>query len=356
MASLRPTTLGSFWVTNKLKTRYLNLLNCKFDATKERRMNMSVTVGVFAHNHEKYVTECLESMAKSGLHVERLVITDDASLDDTVKLIEAFLLKESSNNWIVERAYSSRNLGFARQLNMFLNRVETEWFIILSADDYFPIGALEALVEKAIEFPTADVVFGRLQRVDLNSKNLTETRRNMRLTEFAGHRYSTPTRPFRDLLRLGNFIPGGGTLIRTRPVSGQLPEYDPDLTNAEDYDWNLALGATAKCVFLNRRVLNYRILSTSKSRRTGIDQTRSLLKIVKKHLVSCSDTELGLAQEAAVRFWLRPILRREWGKVCYWSELISLPTMTTTSSIRRILSVAISEFRISSGRVADTST
>ena len=60
---------------------------------------MTVSVAIAAYNGEKYIEEQLKSIFEQSVKVDEVVICDDGSSDDTVKICRAFISDNNLENW-----------------------------------------------------------------------------------------------------------------------------------------------------------------------------------------------------------------------------------------------------------------
>jgi glycosyltransferase involved in cell wall biosynthesis len=93
----------------------------------------AVSVTVTTYNHERFVEQCLDSLAKQTFNDFETVIVDDCSTDRTVERIEAWLANNSFNAQLL---VNHRNLGICATRNRVLRRCRGQFLSSLSGDDY----------------------------------------------------------------------------------------------------------------------------------------------------------------------------------------------------------------------------
>lgn len=96
--------------------------------------------GILTYNQENYVVETLESIKfqkiQYGADIDvSLIITDDASKDQTVKVIHAWIENNRALFDKVELIANEQNKGTVVNFCMILSKVETENFKIIAGDD-----------------------------------------------------------------------------------------------------------------------------------------------------------------------------------------------------------------------------
>ena len=103
-------------------------------------MKMKITVVTPCFNPGKYLRPMLESVAANAAFVAKHVVMDGGSTDGTVDVLKAWA---ATHPWF--EFVSERDGGQADACRKALERVETEYFFWLNADDVMCEGALEKL-------------------------------------------------------------------------------------------------------------------------------------------------------------------------------------------------------------------
>jgi glycosyltransferase involved in cell wall biosynthesis len=141
-----------------------------------------VTVVIPFYNAEKYITRALDSVFKQTYRYWQLILIDDASTDDSVKVVEPYLTDPR-----VTLVSNPGNMGQAKSLNRGLARVTTPYLVQLDSDDWFVHHTLEVLLREAKNHGEEVAVFGgdckvvyenewgeRLQTVKLRGRSYTD--------------------------------------------------------------------------------------------------------------------------------------------------------------------------------------
>lgn len=119
-------------ISKRIKYTYL-----KYENKKENKQKY-IGIGILTYNHENYVKECLDSVFKQeGNFKLKIVIVDDCSLDNTVKIIDSYL-KKNSKNINVEFIKNNTNKGAINSLKIMLKKFRnTDYFTFCEGDDYW---------------------------------------------------------------------------------------------------------------------------------------------------------------------------------------------------------------------------
>lgn len=117
-------------------------------------VQIMVSVIVSVYNVEKYLRQCLDSIAKQTLKEIEILCVNDGSTDSSLKILEDYAARDSRF-----RVFTKENegLGGASARNYGLERAQGKYISILDSDDFFAADMLEKAVRKA-ESTSADVV------------------------------------------------------------------------------------------------------------------------------------------------------------------------------------------------------
>ena len=118
-------------------------------------MKPVISIIIPNHNCSGYIADTLESVRTQTFKEWECIIIDDASTDDSLKIIGKFIKKDKRFRLIK----NAKNIGISGARNKGLESANGEYIAFLDADDlYFPC-ALEALLFSAKSYD-ADIVGG----------------------------------------------------------------------------------------------------------------------------------------------------------------------------------------------------
>jgi GT2 family glycosyltransferase len=119
-----------------------------------------VDVGVLSWNTRDLTVASLRRLLDNIAGCEvRVLVRDNGSTDGSAAAIAERVPE-------VELDAGDVNLGFAAGMNTLLARSDAPWFLALNSDAWPEAGAVERLVDAAIEHPRAAAVVPRLERPD----------------------------------------------------------------------------------------------------------------------------------------------------------------------------------------------
>ncbi len=109
------------------------------------------SVVIAAYNAAGFIGAAIESVLHQSVGAHEIVVCDDASTDETVKIVQAY-------DSHVTLLRSERNRGCAASRNEALRAASGDFIVILDADDRFLPERIEALGEAARERPDLDIL------------------------------------------------------------------------------------------------------------------------------------------------------------------------------------------------------
>ncbi len=252
-----------------------------------------VSVLVPAYNHERYVTECLASVAAQTHPDLELLIANDGSTDGTHDAIEAFLATNSGR--FARVVYLNRpNRGLATTLNELLGHASGRFLFLIASDDRAKPQAVETLYAVLDRRPRHALAVGDNEIIDASGRRVywDAERRNVDDPGLASYRtwgeFLKATRPARDFrprryghveaLERDNYIPNGKMYRRAAvlEVGGWRPG------TLEDWDLSFRLARRYRFTYVDEVLFSYRWHETNTIKNSPrIDQfdanTRNLI-------------------------------------------------------------------------------
>ena len=215
-----------------------------------------VSVLIASHNHEAFVEQALDSLAGQDFTDFELIITDDASTDNTVGVIRAWMER---TGFPAQTIFNETNRGVCRVRNEALHRAQGEFVCFLDADDWSEPQRLShhekffAEQEDNVAF-----IFGDVRLVD----SLGEPFASPPIDHIPTRTPPPSGNIFLDLLER-NVIPAPAVMVRKTAVE-DVGGFDEELY-LDDLDMWLRLSQRFDATYVEGIVANYRILPTSMS-------------------------------------------------------------------------------------------
>lgn len=131
------------------------------------RRNALVSILIPAHNEEKSIVRCLESVRKSSMRDLEIIVIDDASSDQTSDIVRSYIRRHSDFNRPITLLRCPRNVGKAGALNQALRRgVKGEFVMTLDADSILHPRAIQNAVDYFYDDPDVAGVAANVRVVD----------------------------------------------------------------------------------------------------------------------------------------------------------------------------------------------
>jgi len=198
--------------------------------------------------------ECLESIFSDPYPNKELVIIDDASSDNSVSIVRAWVEKHADDMNIIFHA-REKNKGFCSALNEMLEMCSGEYVTIIASDDYLLPGGVEARIKYLEENPKKLSVIGDCIVID-DDGNVLHKSGLSGLHNANLNSYISDKGMKHEIIRNWS-IPGPVLLLKKR-VYDEVGFYNENLI-VEDRDFYLRLVAKNYLGFIRENVAAYRL-------------------------------------------------------------------------------------------------
>ena len=131
-----------------------------------------LTIGLPVYNSERYVAESIESLLGQSYTDFELVISDNASTDDTPNICERYAKQDPRIRYYRQ----PRNVGLAPNHNFCVEQARGELFKWAAGDDLYHRDLLLRCVEALDERPEAVLVHSYTAMIDGDSTCTRRTR------------------------------------------------------------------------------------------------------------------------------------------------------------------------------------
>lgn len=135
-------------------------------------MNVQPALSVLIpnYNYARYIGETIESVLGQGRHDLEIVVTDNASTDDSVEVVKRFTDER------IRLSVNAFNVGFSANLERVASLARGRRMLLLSSDDKMNSGALEAYerLERALGATADAAVWGAATAVIDAHGNITD--------------------------------------------------------------------------------------------------------------------------------------------------------------------------------------
>lgn len=150
-------------------------------------MNPSISIIIPIYNTEKYLEQCLESIANQTFTNFEVLCIDDGSTDDSPAIMEAFTAKDTRFKVI-----HKQNAGYGSAVNAGLAQETGAYIGIVEPDDYIEPDMYKTLYGAAESSNFPDIVKGAYWRV----LNADSPQQEIKPANYL-HRIETVNKPFK---------------------------------------------------------------------------------------------------------------------------------------------------------------
>jgi len=228
--------------------------------------NPLVSIVIPAYNACQFLPESLESVFKQEYRPIEVIVVDDGSTDGTYELLR-------SRDDL--RLIRQENKGEAAARNAGITLAQGEWIAFLDADDVWLPGKLTKQMGKALENPSAGVIFGGFvqeyygQRGRVIGRERVTPGENMR-----GQIY--------DEMLDRHFI-AMDTVIARRSLCLEVGGFPEDLRHSEDFLFHMYCARITRYDFVSDPIAVYRFRIGSTS--TDVTETLRCVAIARERVL-----------------------------------------------------------------------
>ena len=205
--------------------------------------NNLVSIITPSYNSSKFIEECINSVTSQTYKDWEMIIVDDCSTDDSIKVISKYAKKNNRIKIIL----LEENVGAAKARNIAIKESKGKYIAFLDSDDLWKKNKLE----KQLKFMSEnDIAFSFTSYQSISENGVEKYSKIVAPKEIDYHSY------------LKNTIIGCLTVIIDREKTGDF--YMPDIRSSHDMAlWLLIMKRGFTAYGLNENLAYYRIVSTS---------------------------------------------------------------------------------------------
>ncbi len=112
---------------------------------------MSLTIAIPSYNKEKYIERCINSILAEKESVDRVILIDNCSTDNTFKIAQKYIPQ-------IECFQNEKNVGMSGNFNKCIELCKTEWLMIVHADDEIVHGSITKYLDLIEKYPSVFLV------------------------------------------------------------------------------------------------------------------------------------------------------------------------------------------------------
>ncbi len=254
---------------------------------KNNTDNPLVTIGVITYNSAKSVIETLDSIYNQTYENLELIISDDCSKDDTVKVCTDWISLHSDRFKRTKIITSEKNTGISGNCNRLIAEVKGVWYKGIAGDD--------VLFKDAIKYYYAFATINNSRVIASKAKyyndkieegyfNKDET--NLIFNKNYPKRFGSAKEELKKMI-FGNWICSPTVFYHTS-VFKEVGPYDEKFQMCDDYPYYIRiLEHNIRIQFMDAFTVGYRVSMSNTCREKGklykLDFQRMLFEIQKKY-------------------------------------------------------------------------
>ena len=211
-----------------------------------------ISVLVLSYNHERWVVECLDSIASQDYSLFEIIILDDGSSDNSASIIQKWVDNCKPDALFLRNILNCGNIS--SNLNRMMRVAHGEYITVIAADDRMTPCRLTKQVSASMSVANVVLSFGTARLIDEDSQSLNSV---------IGDFEEESAIDLLPLLLGHNCVPGCTAMFR-RDAALKIGGFDED-SFVEDYDMWLRLSMEGLCLALPEILADYRCARSSVS-------------------------------------------------------------------------------------------
>jgi len=136
----------------------------------ESGYNPLVSILIPLYNHDRYITQCLDSILNDPYPAKEIIILDDGSTDNSVQVVKEWYSKNREKIAGRFELKNQNNHGLCATLNKLVNLAKGDYIALLASDDHLLPGGIQARVDYLEKHNDKMAVFGDCIVIDSNDK------------------------------------------------------------------------------------------------------------------------------------------------------------------------------------------
>ena len=206
-----------------------------------------INILMATHNGRLYLRKQLDSILNQSFKDFRLLVSDDASTDSTLKILKEYEGKDKR----IEIYAHQENIGITANFEFLIGKVRSEYFMFADQDDVWDENKIEKTYNKLVQ-TNSDLVYTDLEVTDSRLKQIVPSYWKLKGFENKIKKYNNF-----ESLYLNNYITGCTMLAKSKWINDFLPI---PRSNYMIYDYWIALiiSQSGKISYIDETTVKYR--------------------------------------------------------------------------------------------------
>lgn len=259
-------------------------------------------VFICSYNYSPYIDRCIESILNQTYKDFELIIIDDGSTDDSVKILQKY-----SSNHKIKIIFYDKNKGVELVHNhMFslMRKSSLEYVTFLGIDDFWEENFFKDSIESLQNFKEAAFSLSLLKKIDANEKLLSYPYMPI---DYNGIKFQNPQKIEKIINMEGHFFWGNAVVIRKKKLINLFDTVKLDIEKLGPYHdstYLIFLALKNGITTIPKFHVNWRFFNNSYSSKNSIETLRrkkyyikQLITIIRNHEINynkCLDTHIKI--------------------------------------------------------------
>lgn len=220
-----------------------------------------VSVVVITYNSSETVIETLESIKSQTYQNIELIVSDDCSTDETVKVCQEWINVNADHFVKTELVTAEKNTGVSGNLNRGIRKSHGEWIKSIAGDDLLIPTAIEEYVKFVSYHPES--VRMCVSDVELFAKDAKILGNRKKVYEELFKRESEPYKQQRKRV-MTSLVFVGPTYFYSRALFDEIGGFSEEYGNAEEWPfvYKIIMGGN-RIYAINKKLVRYRVQASS---------------------------------------------------------------------------------------------
>ena len=211
---------------------------------------MDISVVVPVYNTSRFLRQCVDSLINQTWKDVEFILVDDGSTDDSLEILKEYQKRDARIKVLEQK---NLHAGVAR--NNGMKQATGKYIIFLDSDDFFSLDMLESALCCAKKNQAEIVIFGFN-----NYDALTGEKKPAEIK--LPSRVFSANEPINDLIKTCQAVAWNKLYLRSFIERNNL-KFEARKKCNDSYFTQMSLVLAERMVFLNRRLVNYRINNPS---------------------------------------------------------------------------------------------
>jgi glycosyltransferase involved in cell wall biosynthesis len=217
---------------------------------------MKISVALCCYNGEKFIRQQLDSILKQKIRVDEIIVCDDGSIDNTLKIIEEISKKYTG---IFSIHANNKNIGTIKNFEKSISLTTGDIIFLSDQDDIWNPDKTEKIIEKFMQNSEVLLIFSNGELIDQSGLKTGSTLWDeWSFTEETRERWKNNNLAFIDLLSNHNKVTGATVAFRKILKDYVIPIQVPQ-GYWHDAFLSLLASALNGLYYIEECLINYRI-------------------------------------------------------------------------------------------------